>query len=207
MKNHIRNIENTFVIGDVHGCYHTLMQLVKQLPLDANLLFVGDLCDKGNFSKEVIEFVKNNNHACVKGNHEVLYERNIIDAVILNITSEWSSDLRYGGKNTIQSYHGDLNLIKKHLEWIKEFTVYIQIGKYFVTHGFGLEFYKNRDKKEYYDSLLSNRYFSDTIEPKISEDIINVFGHCIFEDVQKGEKYFCIDTGCSNGSKLTYMQL
>lgn len=51
------DLTNTFVIGDVHGCYYTLLNLVKKLPSDANLIFVGDLCDKGNFSKEVIEFV------------------------------------------------------------------------------------------------------------------------------------------------------
>ena len=43
MKNKLLN--NKFVIGDVHGCYHTLLNLIKQLPLNAELIFVGDLFD------------------------------------------------------------------------------------------------------------------------------------------------------------------
>ena len=55
-------MSSTFVIGDVHGCYYTLMDLVDKLSKDADLIFVGDLCDKGLYTKEVIEFVKSNNY-------------------------------------------------------------------------------------------------------------------------------------------------
>ena len=57
------NIENIYVVGDVHGCFHTLQNLLTRLPKDAELIFVGDLCDKGNFSKDVIDFVIQNNYA------------------------------------------------------------------------------------------------------------------------------------------------
>ena len=58
------------VISDVHGCYKTLLALIAQLPTDEELCFVGDLIDRGPQSKDVIEFVKSNNHKCVLGNHE-----------------------------------------------------------------------------------------------------------------------------------------
>ncbi len=48
------------VIGDVHGCYYTLKQLVdkirKKYPA-ISIYCVGDLVDRGNYSFEVIDFV------------------------------------------------------------------------------------------------------------------------------------------------------
>ncbi|MEA3352981.1 MAG: metallophosphoesterase [Campylobacterota bacterium] len=201
------NIDNTFIIGDVHGCYHTLMALVKKLPRDAKLIFVGDLCDKGDFSKDVIEFVKSNNYPCVKGNHEHLFEKYIIDAIEKDKHSAWSSDKRYGGLQCIQSYKGDIKLIKEHLKWIKKLPTYIQIDKYFITHGFGLEYYDKKDDPDYYNDFLLNRIYKDTVEPEVQEDIINIFGHCVFDEVKKGKKYICLDTGCSNGGKLSALEL
>ncbi len=40
----------TYIIGDVHGHYDTLMALVDLLPNDAILVFVGDLIDRGSQS-------------------------------------------------------------------------------------------------------------------------------------------------------------
>jgi len=200
-------LDNIFVIGDVHGCYYTLLNLVKQLPSDAKLIFVGDLCDKGDFSKEVIEFVINNGYKCVKGNHEHLYEKYILNAVTKDIHSPWSSDKRYGGLQCINSYKGDVDLIKQHLSWIQNLSMYIQIDKYFITHGFALEYYKHKDNSDYYNDFLLNRIYSDTVEPKVEENIVNIFGHCVFDEVKIGDKYICLDTGCSNGGKLSALQL
>ena len=198
-----KDLNNTFVIGDVHGCYHTLLKLVQKLPLDAQLIFVGDLCDKGNFSKDVIEFVIQNNYTCVKGNHEYLFEKHILDVVENGNSSLWSDDKRVGGGVCIQSYKNDLVLIKKHLAWISDLPTYLEIENYFITHAFALELYKNRDKQEYQKDLFLKRYYEDTIEPSIDEDIINVFGHCVFDEVQVGEKFFCLDTGCFRGGSLS----
>lgn len=201
------NLSNTFVVGDIHGCYHTLINLVTQLPKNAKLIFVGDLCDKGLYSKDILEFVIKHDYLCVKGNHEHLYQKYIIDAVQNGIDSPWSSDKRYGGMQCIESYGGDRELIAKHLSWIEQLPTYIELGEYFITHGFALEFYEYRDNPAYYNELLLNRYHSDTIEPKIDAEIINIFGHCVFEQVQRGEKFFGIDTGCSYGGKLTAIEL
>ena len=200
-------LDNTYVIGDVHGCHHTLLNLIAKLPSDAELIFVGDLCDKGNFSKEVIELVIENNYACVKGNHEHLFEKYILDAVEKNIHSPWSADKRYGGEACIQSYKGDIALIKKHLAWITKLPMYIQKEKYFITHGFALDLYKHKDNEAYYNDFLLRRYYQDSVEPKVEEDIINVFGHCVFSEVQVGEKFFCLDTGCPTDGYLSALCL
>lgn len=197
--------ENTYVIGDVHGCFHTLQNLITHLPEDAELIFVGDLCDKGNFSKDVIDFVIENGYACVKGNHEHLMETYLEDAIFHDKHSPWSSDKRYGGMVTLQSYGDDHDKMLSHLEWIKTLPVYLQVENYFITHGFALPFYEHRNNPDYYKEYLLNRYEKGM---EISNDeVINIFGHCVFEEVVTGENFYGIDTGCSYGKKLTAIQL
>ena len=57
--------QKIFVIGDVHGCYHTLLDLLNKLPKDASIIMIGDLCDRGPYSKEVIDLIIKNNYQCV----------------------------------------------------------------------------------------------------------------------------------------------
>ena len=49
------------VIGDIHGCYNTLVKTydeVKAKYPDIEIFSVGDLVDRGKFSFEVMEFIK-----------------------------------------------------------------------------------------------------------------------------------------------------
>jgi len=198
-------LENTYVIGDVHGCFHTLQNLVARLPKNAELIFVGDLCDKGNFSKEVIAFVVDNGHACVKGNHEYLMQIYLEDAILHDTHSPWSIDKRYGGLTTLESYQDDHAKMREHLEWIKNLPIYIERDKYFITHGFALPFYAHRGNPEYNKEYLLNRYkIGMKVDPS---EVINIFGHCVFDEAVSGENFYGIDTGCSYGKKLTAFQL
>ena len=198
-------LENTYVIGDVHGCFHTLQNLVARLPKGAEFIFVGDLCDKGNFSKEVIAFVVEGGHACVKGNHEYLMQTYLEDAILHDTHSPWSLDKRYGGLSTLESYQNDHAKMLEHVEWIKNLPIYIERDKYFITHGFALPFYEHRGNPEYNKEYLLNRYKKGM---QVDEsEVINIFGHCVFDEVVSGENFYGIDTGCSYGKKLTALQL
>lgn len=198
-------LENIYIIGDVHGCFYTLKNLIESLPKGAELIFVGDLCDKGNFSKDVIDFVIQNGYACIKGNHEHLMETYLEDAIFHDKHSPWSSDKRYGGMVTLESYQGDHNKMLGHLAWIKTLPTYIELDKYFITHGFALPFYEHRNNPEYYKDYLLNRY-EEGMQVD-NEKVINIFGHCVFDEVVSGENFYGIDTGCSYGKKLTALQL
>ena len=63
-----------YIIGDVHGCLDTLCALIEKLPQkwDSQIIFTGDLIDRGSKSCEVVDLVKEHNYACVLGNHEEL---------------------------------------------------------------------------------------------------------------------------------------
>jgi Calcineurin-like phosphoesterase len=195
----------TYVIGDVHGCLYTLKKLITKLPDDAEIILVGDLCDKGMHSKEVIEYVISQGYACVKGNHEHLMEKYLYDVIMHDKHSPWSEDYRYGGIQTFTSYLDDHETMAKHLKWISSLPMYIQKENYFITHGYALPFYEHKDNEAYYNEFLLNRYEKDIKVPQ--SEVINIFGHCVFDEVIAHENFFAIDTGCSYGKKLTALEL
>ncbi len=48
------------VIGDIHGCFNTLKELVGKVKgkyPGIKIYSVGDLVDRGNFSYEVLDFI------------------------------------------------------------------------------------------------------------------------------------------------------
>jgi len=99
----------TFVIGDVHGSYNTLLALIEKLPKDSNIFFVGDLIDRGKYSSDVIKYVRSNRYQSVLGNHEktfIDFFKDYKSATSFEILKEkWETWLFYnGGKETLESY-------------------------------------------------------------------------------------------------------
>jgi len=202
----------TYVIGDVHGCYHTLQNLVAKLPKDSDLIFVGDLCDKGLYTKEVIEFVKSNNYRCVIGNHDVHMYRHLKDALLGKKTA-WSTHEKFAGYATVDSYkNASESLVNEHLEWLKSLPHFIELdNKYLITHGFGLPFYKlQHEKREFVMRVnrISNELYNEYYAKDYKEyEIVNIFGHDSFKEVLIGKNYYGIDTDVKRGNKLTAIEL
>jgi len=67
----------TFVIGDIHGAYKALVQLIERLSLAEGdtLIFLGDYVDGWSESPEVIDYLMElrNQYTCIfiRGNHDV----------------------------------------------------------------------------------------------------------------------------------------
>ena len=59
-------------VGDVHGHYAGLMSLFEAVAPDSadQVYFVGDLIDRGPQSSQVVDYVRQQGHRCVLGNHE-----------------------------------------------------------------------------------------------------------------------------------------
>jgi len=69
-------MHNTYIIGDVHGCYDELMDLLAHVgfnPQYDRLIFVGDLINRGPKSLAVLRFVHTLGEAAqlVLGNHDI----------------------------------------------------------------------------------------------------------------------------------------
>ena len=70
-------MSNYYVIGDVHGKVGMLEDLLKTWDGQTPLLFLGDLIDRGENSRRVLEIVKDlvdhKGATCISGNHEYMF--------------------------------------------------------------------------------------------------------------------------------------
>ncbi|XP_060072741.1 bis(5'-nucleosyl)-tetraphosphatase PrpE [asymmetrical]-like [Ylistrum balloti] len=76
--------KSIFIIGDVHGCYDELLDLLslaQSVELDRSILpvFVGDLINKGPKSVEVLHKIKNMDGYAVRGNHDEAVLRQLLN--------------------------------------------------------------------------------------------------------------------------------
>jgi len=123
------NAKKAAFIGDVHGHYETMLALVKKIPKEYTIVFLGDLIDRGKRSKDVIQFIIDNNHRCVMGNHDqmMIMERNM--KAWRPRTSLWfhnggdTTVRSYGGKWKIQNDKEKREIFIKHRAWIQNLPV------------------------------------------------------------------------------------
>ncbi|MBM4222268.1 MAG: symmetrical bis(5'-nucleosyl)-tetraphosphatase [Gammaproteobacteria bacterium] len=67
-----------WVIGDIHGCYRSLMALLEQLQLNSDdvVISIGDLINRGPDSESVLKlFSENAQFDSIIGNHELAFIR------------------------------------------------------------------------------------------------------------------------------------
>lgn len=123
------------VIADVAGHYKTLMALIDKMP-DDELIFLGDLVDRGPRSKEVVEFVMEGGHRCVFANHEHLMLDHCDPPGDTGRFYQYGTWLWNGGQQTIFSY-GALELIPKEvLTWMRSLPKYLEVDGVFLAHSF-----------------------------------------------------------------------
>ncbi len=65
--------EPIVVIGDVHGCAHTLAELLEHLPENAQIYLTGDILDRGPHVMEAWQLVQQHALHMVLGNHEWMF--------------------------------------------------------------------------------------------------------------------------------------
>lgn len=201
-------MDSITIIGDVHGCYDTLMHLIEQLPDKENICFVGDLIDRGPSSKSVVSFVKNNHHRCIMGNHEDLLLKNFEEH---GIGFEDGSTFQLnGGDEAYRSYgllepnpsERELELFFEHIEFVRDLSQYLLFENLKDENGLSLliSHAPILDKFAFgiYDEqyLLWNRIF-----PNEDGDgkHFNIFGHNVLKNPRIKKSWAAIDTGCFYG--------
>jgi len=214
---------NTYVIGDVHGHYDTLMQLVAKLPSDAKLIFVGDLIDRGPKSAEVVRFVREGGHGCVMGNHEEMMIKDV-PCVINSYKKEKKLDLHsiyfsHGGTQTLLSY-GIIQLIegKPHkveayeealgqmesdIEWMAALPLYLELDikhpsnkPVIVTHSCVGNIWHLHDDPENLQTFKEYALWNRKYPPE-ETPIFNIYGHTPMGfGVEIKESFVNVDTGC-----------
>jgi serine/threonine protein phosphatase 1 len=148
----------TWVIPDVHGCLITLRTLIEDLiglRRNDNLIFLGDVIDRGPSSKGVIDYIMKLSESgittsVIKGNHEDYMAKVYRDELaktglrkMLGLKSvsyrEW---MLYGGEETLQSFDvvNVTEIPVKYIEWIESLNFYLKWGNFLIVHaGFNFE--------------------------------------------------------------------
>ena len=71
-----------FIVGDLHGCYQALVEVMALIKFDLvndRMFSVGDLVDRGSQNRECAELIYQPWFHCVKGNHEEMMIRTLVD--------------------------------------------------------------------------------------------------------------------------------
>ena len=199
-------MKKTYVIGDIHGCYQSLVNLLDLIgDTGGTLIFLGDYIDRGPDSKKVISLLVKLKKELPRvvtllGNHELMFLRylNGLDQKLF---------LRSGGQYTLESYGVDPllgNMIHRcipddHLaffnslllNWEDEKNIYVHAG---LQPGLHLSLQTEEWCLWAQDEFIYSTYdFGKRV----------VFGHTIFKEPFVQPEKVGIDTGAVYGGNLT----
>lgn len=192
-----------FIIGDVAGQYDALMDLVKYVKPDEEIVLVGDLNDRGLKSKEVIEWAMTTpNVVTLNSNHGDMF----IDWYLETGIYDTGVFVMNGGDKTIRSYcpedyYGGLSLARQfinpeHIEFLRTRPMYYMKDGIFVSHApwcAGITLEQACDISTLVSrentSLLWNRD-----EPEDRPGLIQVYGHNSYWGLKFQGSTICIDT-------------
>jgi serine/threonine protein phosphatase 1 len=129
-----------FVIGDVHGCFSTLMALLKQLPVKKRdvIVFLGDYIDRGPRSFEVLALLQTMKKGTIflKGNHEEFYLINFKNPADdkLERQEDLSLWLSNGGAQTALSFHNANIPLDTFVSFVGDLPLYYETEKFICVH-------------------------------------------------------------------------
>jgi serine/threonine protein phosphatase 1 len=201
-----------FAIGDVHGCFsrlRELMDLINPDPAGDTVVFIGDYIDRGPNPRAVVDFVleikeRLPHTVCLRGNHEQMF---------LNYYCEDREEQLFmynGGISTVGSYSpggvwngGKPAIPEEHLQFFTSLDLYYETQDYLFVHA-GLRPGISLQKQDREDLIwirnkfiLSGQNFGKVV----------VFGHTPFNDPLIEPNKIGIDTGAVYGGKLTCVEL
>ena len=199
-----------FAIGDIHGSFDRLQELMQKIPIDFTedtLVFIGDYIDRGPGSVEVVNYLIDLKKRVpeiifLKGNHEDMLEK-YLDG------SDRFTYLLNGGQNTLDSYLSKTNssnsfpIPPDHMEFFQSLRLYYETEDYIFVHA-GLRPKVRLESQEAEDLLWIRDKF---IYSKYNFGKPVVFGHTPLEKPLVEPNKIGIDTGAVYGNALTCVQL
>ena len=198
--------KKTLIIGDIHGCFHEFLALLKKANYKSKthrLILVGDIISRGPFSLKMLNWVKDNKIELVRGNHEQAFltgfEKN-----------KWPSPSL---KQLKEEMKGDL---KKWTQWMSDLPFYIEEKDFLVTHA-GLV--PNKKPEDTQPFLLMNIRTWDGKGKDIKNEKnppwytfykkkkLVVYGHWAKQGLKIRANTIGLDSGCVYGNQLSAVLL
>jgi len=190
----------TIVVGDIHGCYDELKELLDKVELTQadRVVSVGDLISKGPKSREVLElFISDERFSSVIGNHD------------LSLRRKWNGedvDLKPAQKETHKQLKSDKDAF---LPFLNNLPFVIDLDTHLVVHA-GV-----RPNVALHSQTTGDLTRLRTLGPNRESDEGTpwyhvyqgektiLFGHWPAGEPRRGPKAIGLDTGCVYGYNLT----
>jgi serine/threonine protein phosphatase 1 len=193
---------NILVIGDVHGCYHTLSELIAEHwnPESDFLVQVGDLINKGPHSALCYKLMRKLQKRypyqvfVLKGNHEVRY-------LTYQGLPGRSASIDKTKKDFIRN---EVNLRKLH-KWLQDLPYKWETPNILITHGGISKTVTNPYTSSNPRGVIHNRSALRNVGK------VQVYGHMIQTDgkinFSPAANAWCIDSGAWLGKRLSALRL
>jgi hypothetical protein len=193
------------IYGDIHGCLIEWEELRKEIPKNSIEICVGDLVDKGEYSKECLDYAQKNKILSILGNHEYKHLRKHLGRKVILDEDQ-------------QKVYPTLT--KENFEFIKNMPFFIKINRLTIIHaGITNKINLNSASKKELEHLLYLRevdenenflplnhnnpnatHWANVYQGK--EGFV-VYGHQPFTKPKIKKYSLGIDTGCVYGNYLT----
>ena len=190
----------TIVVGDIHGCFDELTQLLDAATLGAEdrVVSVGDLITKGEKNREVLDlFISDSRFSAVVGNHDL--------ALLRYWRGETNSLKPAQRKAAVELEDGR----ERYSSYLASLPLMIDLGTHFVVHA-GVRPGVPLDAQTVDDLTAlrtlgadrTSREGTPWYETYRGEKTI-LFGHWPASEPRRGPCAIGLDTGCVYGYELT----
>jgi len=194
------NKPRIFIIGDIHGCYDELLDLLDEIHFGDHdrAIAVGDLISKGPKNKEVLDlFISDQRFSSVLGNH---------DYAVLKFLSGEKIKCSKAEKRAGRELEFDR---ERYASFLRALPLTIQINSKVVVHA-GVRPGVPLDQQDEADLLelrtlgkkRTKRKGTAWYDVYEGEEFV-FFGHWPSQQPRVGPKALGLDTGCVYGHRLT----
>lgn len=213
----------TIVVGDIHGCYHEFIALLKKVKYNSKkdrLVLLGDLMDRGPMSYEMLQWAIRHkkkhpdNFFLIRGNHDqyIVEQSHDIDIMLI-----W---IAVGKGATVRSFAKHKDRMKNYRQWIIDNMQIAYTDDAWQCVHAAIEHEKIEDND--LDRLVNDHFWA---RENLYQGKLTIIGHIALSDPTyfdgSGEDgialpyhqqnplpkkgVICIDTACVFGNKLTAM--
>ncbi|PID59519.1 MAG: diadenosine tetraphosphatase [Ignavibacteriae bacterium] len=203
------------VIGDIHGCFHTLKELhqkIKRNYPEIEIYSVGDLVDRGKYSLESIEFIKRMGIKFTPGNHDLMFTH-FFESPGSIFARTW---IRNDHTPTLAAYEFEPDKVWEHIELINNQPLCYNLFDCFISHAGVSRFYKKdlpknvKDDINLLEHIIDNEHYNEhgvmwNRDKLLDLGKLQVVGHTHSKEpyLDESANALYIDTGACRGNKLT----